>query len=137
MPEERVTISTSSRVHPDEVARHTFGTTRRGFDPAEVRSFLEQVARELVASGDREQELRRALSEAETRAANPVLDETTLTAALGLETARVLRSAHEAAADLVGRAESEAEQLQRNTEQSAHDRLAESEAAATELRRRA
>ena len=49
MPEERVTISTSSRVHPDEVARHTFGTTRRGFDPAEVRSFLEHVARELAA----------------------------------------------------------------------------------------
>jgi DivIVA domain-containing protein len=137
MPDERLTISSSARVHPDEVARHTFGTTRRGFDPAEVRSFLEHVARELVASADREQELRRALSEAETRAANPILDETTLTAALGLETARVLRSAHEAAADLVGRAESEVEQLQRNTEQSAHDRLAESEAAATELRRRA
>jgi DivIVA domain-containing protein len=137
MPDERLTISSSARVHPDEVARHTFGTTRRGFDPAEVRSFLEHVARELLASADREQELRRALTEAETRAANPILDETTLTAALGLETARVLRSAHEAAADLVGRAESEAEQLQRNTEQSAHDRLAESEAAATELRRRA
>ena len=106
MPDERLTISSSARVHPDEVARHTFGTTRRGFDPAEVRSFLEHVAREL-ASADREQELRRALTEAETRAANPILDETTLTAALGLETARVLRSAHEAAADLVGRAENE------------------------------
>ena len=43
------------------------------------------MARELVASADREQELRRALSEAEIRAENPVLDETTLTAALGLE----------------------------------------------------
>ena len=52
-----------------------------------------------------EQELRRALAEAEHRAANPVLDEATLTAALGQETARVLRSAHEAAAELVGRAE--------------------------------
>jgi hypothetical protein len=77
------------------------------------------------------------LSEAEIRAENPVLDETTLTAALGLETARVLRSAHEAAAELVARAESEAEQLQRHTEQNAHDRTAEAEAAATELRRRA
>jgi DivIVA domain-containing protein len=137
MPDERLTISSSGRVHPDEVARHTFGTQRRGFDPAEVRSFLEHVARELVASADREQELRRALTEAENRAANPVLDESTLTAALGLETARVLRSAHEAAADLVGRAQEEAEQLQRHTEQSAHDRSAEAEAAATELRRRA
>ncbi len=90
-----------------------------------------------MASADREQELRRALTEAENRAANPVLDESTLTAALGLETARVLRSAHEAAADLVGRAQEEAERLQRHTEQSAHDRAAEADAAATELRRRA
>ncbi|MGD0378444.1 MAG: DivIVA domain-containing protein [Acidimicrobiales bacterium] len=148
MPEERVTISTSSRVHPDEVARHTFGTTRRGFDPAEVRSFLEHVARELAAGVDREQDLRRVLAEAERRAENPVLDEATLTAALGLETARVLRSAHEAAAELVAKAETDAarmranaqdevEQLQRHTEQSAHDRTAEADAAATELRRRA
>ena len=146
MPEERLSISSSARVHPDEVARHTFGTQRRGFDPAEVRSFLEHVARELVAAADREQELRRALSEAEKRAANPVLDESTLTAALGLETARVLRSAHEAAAELVGRAENDAarlraqaqedaEQLQRHTEQNVHDRSAEADAAVTELRR--
>jgi DivIVA domain-containing protein len=148
MPEERLSISSSARVHPDEVARHTFGTQRRGFDPAEVRSFLEHVARELVAAADREQDLRRALTEAETRAANPVLDESTLTAALGLETARVLRSAHEAAAELVGRAENDAarlrakaqedaEQLQRHTEQNVHDRSAEADAAVTELRRRA
>ncbi len=148
MPEERVTISTSSRLHPDEVARHTFGTTRRGFDPAEVRSFLEHVARELSAASDREQDLRRALGEAEHRAENPVLDEATLTASLGLETARVLRSAHEAAADLVGKAENdaarlraqaqeEAEALKRHTEQHAHDRSAEADAAATELLRRA
>src|ERR1700730_1006957 len=148
MPEERVTISSSARMHPDEVARHTFGTTSRVFDPAEVRTFLEYVAREMVAGADREQELRRALADAEHRAVNPVLDEATLTAALGLETARVLRSAHEAAAELVARAENEAsrtraqaqeeaEQLQRHTEQSAHDRSAEADAAATELRRRA
>ncbi len=148
MPEERFSISSSARVHPDEVARHTFGTARRGFDPSEVRSFLEHVARELVAAADREQDLRRALGEAERRAENPVLDESTLTAALGLETARVLRSAHEAAAELVGRAENdaarmraqaqeEAEQLQRHSQQGAQDRSAESEAAAAEIRRRA
>ena len=148
MPEERLTISSSARVHPDEVARHTFGTTRRGFDPAEVRSFLEHVARELVAAADREQELRRALAEAERQAANPVLDEATLTASLGLETARVLRSAHEASAELVARAENdaarmraqaqeEAEDLERHSQQSAHDRAAQAEAAAAETRRRA
>ena len=148
MPEERLTISSSARVHPDEVARHTFGTTRRGFDPGEVRSFLEHVARELVAAADREHELRRALAEAERLAANPVLDEATLTTSLGLETARVLRSAHEAAAELVARAEhdtarlraqaqEEAEDLERTSHQSAHDLSAQAEAAAAETRRRA
>ncbi|HTZ07537.1 MAG TPA: DivIVA domain-containing protein [Acidimicrobiales bacterium] len=149
MPEERLTITTSSsRLHPDDVARHTFGTTRRGFDPAEVRSFLEYVARELAAAADREQELRQAVAEAEHRAANPVLDDATLTASLGQETARVLRSAHDAAAELLARAESdaaqlrsrtqeEAEELQHRSEQSAHDRGAQAAAAAAELRRRA
>ncbi|HUI03786.1 MAG TPA: DivIVA domain-containing protein [Acidimicrobiales bacterium] len=148
MPEDRVTIASTARMHPDEVARHTFATTRRGFDPAEVRAFLEHVARELSAAADREHEMRRAVADAEHRAANPVLDEATLTAALGQETARVLRSAHDAAAELVARADSEAlrlrtqaqeeaDQLQRRTEQNASERAAQSEAAATELRRRA
>jgi len=149
MPEDRLTITTSSsRLHPDDVARHTFGTTRRGFDPAEVRSFLEYVARELAAGADREQELRQAVADAEHRAANPVLDDATLTASLGQETARVLRSAHDAAAELLARAEGDAaqlrseaqqaaEDLQRRSEHSAHDRGAQAAAAATELRRRA
>jgi len=149
MPEDRrLTISSSSRLHPDEVARHTFGTARRGFDPAEVRVFLEQIAHEMQATADREQELRDAVEDAEHRAAHPVLDEATLTAALGQETARVLRSAHDAASELVARAEAdatrqrtqaedEAAQLQSRTEQSATDRIAQAESVASDLRRRA
>jgi DivIVA domain-containing protein len=147
MPEDRLTISSSTRLHPDEVARHTFGTTRRGFDPAEVRTYLEAVAREMVAAADREHELRRAVAEAEHRAAHPVLDEATLTASLGQETARVLRSAHDASADLVAKAEAdaarirseaqeEADKLRARTEQSASERTAQADAAATEMRRR-
>jgi len=147
MPEDRLTISSSTRLHPDEVARHTFGTTRRGFDPAEVRTYLEAVAREMVAAADREHELRRAVAEAEHRAAHPVLDEATLTASLGQETARVLRSAHDASADLVAKAEAEAarmrseaqeeaDKLRARTEQSAGERTAEADAAANEMRRR-
>ena len=49
MPEDRVTIASTARLHPDEVARRTFATARRGFEPAEVRSFLEAVAREMGA----------------------------------------------------------------------------------------
>jgi DivIVA domain-containing protein len=149
MPEDRrLTISTSSRLHPDEVARHTFGTTRRGFDPAEVRVFLEQIAHEMQAAADREEEWRAAVDEAERRAAHPVLDEATLTAALGEETARVLRSAHDAAGELVAKAdadavrlrtqaEDEAAQLHTRTEQSASDRVAQAEAVASDVRRRA
>jgi DivIVA domain-containing protein len=149
MPEERrLTISTTSRLHPDEVARHTFGTTRRGFDPAEVRAFLEQLAQEMATTADREEELRRAVDAAEHLAANPVLDEATLTAALGQETARVLRSAHDAASELVARAQAdadrlrtqsqdEASQLQTRSEQNATDRVAQAEAVASDVRRRA
>ena len=45
MPEERLlSISSSSHLTPDDVARHSFGTVRRGFDPGEVRAYLESIA---------------------------------------------------------------------------------------------
>ena len=140
MAEDRtIAISSSNHLGPDEIARHTFGTSRRGFDPNEVRAFLEEVARELSSAQDRERLLEKDIAEAEHRAENPVLDEATLTAALGQETARVLRSAHDAAAELVAKAEAdaarlrtqvedEATQLQARTEQSASDRIAQAEA---------
>lgn len=149
MPEDRrLTISTSSRTSPDEVARRTFATARRGFDPAEVRAYLEMVAREMLAAAEREEQWRDAVEAAERRAANPVLDENTLTAALGQETARVLRTVHDAAAELLARAEGdagrlrshaqeEADQVQAHAEQNATDRAAQAEASAGDVRRRA
>jgi DivIVA domain-containing protein len=112
MPEERlVSITSSLHLAPDDVARHTFGSVRRGFDPNEVRAYLESVALGLRTVAEREEELLKALADAEHRAANPVLDEPTLTAALGSETARVLHSAHEVAAEMVAKAEAEANRL--------------------------
>ncbi|HUC38055.1 MAG TPA: DivIVA domain-containing protein [Acidimicrobiales bacterium] len=149
MPEDRrLTITSSLQLHPDEVARRTFSNARRGFDAVEVRAYLDQVARELAAASEREQELRVLLAEAERRAENPVLDEATLATALGQETARVLRAAHEAAADIQGRAEAdanrmvteaqeEAGKIQALAEQHAVDRASQSEATAAETRRRA
>src|ERR1700691_937377 len=100
MPEDRrMTISSSSQLAPGEVARRTFGTVRRGFAPDEVRAYLDTIAQGLRDQD--EHELRGALEDAEHRAANPVLDEETLDAALGQETSRVLRSAHEAANEMV------------------------------------
>jgi DivIVA domain-containing protein len=112
MPEDHwMTISSSSHLAPDEVARHTFATSRRGFDPDEVRAYLENLARGLRELAEREQEFRRELEEAEGRAANPVINEETLTAALGQETARVLHSAHEASSEMLNKAQAESDRL--------------------------
>ena len=143
-----MTISSSSRLAPDEVARHTFATTRRGFAPDEVRTYLESIAKGLRALADREHEFRRELEEAERRVAHPVVTEETLTAALGQETARVLHSAHEASNEMLAKAEAEAHRLLTDARQEIadtedsvsaqlSDRAAEAEAAAAECRLRA
>ena len=106
-----MTISSSPHLAPDDVARHTFASVRRGFDPAEVRDYLESIATGLRATVEREQELLAALADAEQRAANPVIDDTMLTAAVGKETARVLQSAHDAAAEMVANAEAESARM--------------------------
>ena len=106
-----MTISSSSHLAPDEVARHTFATSRRGFDPDEVRAYLENLAKGLRELAEREQEFRRELEDAERRAANPVINEETLTAALGQETARVLHSAHEASSEMLNKAQAESDRL--------------------------
>lgn len=112
MAEDRpIAISSSNHLGPDEVIRRTFGTVRRGFDPAEVRTFLEEVAREISASLEREKALRAELAEAEERAAHPVLDEETLTSSLGAETVKVLNAAREAAGEVLKKAEDEAAEL--------------------------
>ncbi|HML01061.1 MAG TPA: DivIVA domain-containing protein [Acidimicrobiales bacterium] len=145
--ERRLSIGSTARVHPDEIARRTFGTSRRGFDTAEVRAYLESLARELGAAYERQAELASSLAAAQERATNPVLDEATLTTALGQETAKVLRSAHDAAAELTAKAEAdvarlrthveeECDQIRARAEQHAAQRGAQVEAAATEVRRR-
>jgi DivIVA domain-containing protein len=98
---------------PDEVAAHAFSTSFRGLDPNEVRTFLARVADRLRAAEERAQELSVRVAEAEERAAHPEMDVDTLTSALGDETARILRSAQDAAADIRGKAEENVAQLLR------------------------
>jgi DivIVA domain-containing protein len=142
-----MSISSSSHLAPDDVARHSFGSVRRGFDPNEVRAYLESIAAGLKGLAERERQLLQELADAEHRAAHPVLDEPTLTAALGTETARVLHSAHEVAAEMVAKSEAEAnrlltearEEIQHSRAQSEArlaEQTAESHAAAKELRDR-
>ncbi|MBO0715090.1 MAG: hypothetical protein J2P59_10055, partial [Acidimicrobiales bacterium] len=66
---------------------------------------LQRVSRELERQTEREAELRRRLADAEYRASHPKLDEAALTTALGEETARVLRSAFDAAHEVRAKAE--------------------------------
>ncbi len=106
-----MTITSSPHLAPDDVARHTFASVRRGFDPAEVRDYLESIAAGLRGHAEQMQQLQAELAEAEERAANPVIDDTMLTSAVGKETARVLQSAHDAAAEMLANAEAEAQRL--------------------------
>ncbi|MBA2609084.1 MAG: DivIVA domain-containing protein [Actinobacteria bacterium] len=113
-----------------------FRLTLRGFDTTQVRDYLRRVAyhvRNLQAQTD---DLTRRLSDAEDRAENPVLDDSKLAGALGEETARILRSAHEAAADIRGRAE---EHVERVVQQARDDsqRLTNEAANILEVRRSA
>ena len=122
---------------PAEVRSRAFPTTRRGFDPEAVRRFVEEVAVALQASVDREGELARRLDDAERRAAAPELDEETLTAAVGTETAKVLRAAHDAAREVVARAEARAGEILAQAGSVLTERRREAEQEAARIRERA
>lgn len=97
---------------PERVAHAEFRTSFRGLDAAEVRAFLARVASELRSVFDREAELvaRLELVEERSTAAVPApLDIRQVSELLGQETARVLETAREAAADIKARASSSAE----------------------------
>jgi DivIVA domain-containing protein len=132
MPEERPTITSSARINPTEIGRHSFAIIRRGFDPQEVRNFLDQIAREFESFERREQDLRQEIVEAQRRAEHPVLDEATLASGLGQQSAQILRNAHEEAARIVSQAEDGAAQLLRDAQQAANDVQIRAESAAAE-----
>lgn len=119
-PERRSLITSEATLTAEEVQHRTFATTFRGLDPGEVKAFLERVAKELRSLRERNQELEQRLRDAESRAAHPELDETTLMNALGEETARVIRSAHEAAADIRAKAEENAQRILREGHEEAN-----------------
>jgi DivIVA domain-containing protein len=98
---------------PASVADATFGTGRRGFDQGEVRDFLRMVAAELGRLQERERFLERELRTAQTNPdlASAQLDEQSLTRLLGEETARVLTTARESAAEIRQKAEQSASQM--------------------------
>ncbi|HZN16016.1 MAG TPA: DivIVA domain-containing protein [Acidimicrobiales bacterium] len=129
MADERRYTAADVPVTAEEVAHRGFGTTFRGFDPNEVRLYLTRVAESLRTSRDRQRELEQAVRDAEARAAKPQLDEATLTSALGEHTARIIRSAHEAASDIRAKAEESVEQILKDAHEEASRLRAEAERA--------
>jgi cell division septum initiation protein DivIVA len=131
MPEGRSPIS-SARISTGDIARHSFAIVRRGFDIDEVKTYLQSVARSIEVLEQREQELREAVTEAEERAAHPVVDEATLTASLGQHSAQILRHAHDEAAKIVVQAQEGASNLLREAQARANEIQAQSEGASAE-----
>ena len=97
---------------PTSIAEASFGTSRRGFDQAEVKDFLRMVAAELGRMRERERflehELQAALSD--SGVAVPVDDEA-MTRLLGEEAVRVLITARESANEIRQKAEQSAAQM--------------------------
>jgi DivIVA domain-containing protein len=113
---------------PDLIEAQAFTTGFRGYDQSEVREFLGRVAAEVRAYRERTERLESAWHSAEERAARPpVLDEDTLMAAVGDETATILRAARAAAADLRTRAAAEAERIVADAETQAAQVRSEAE----------
>ena len=100
---------------PAAIASATFATSRRGFDPTEVRDFLRAVSAELGRLVEREKFLERELQAVRDRGAMAPaqLDEDTVLTMLGEETARIVQTAREAALQIRSRAEDAAARLLR------------------------
>lgn len=103
--------TTTGAVGPAEVSDKRFDTVRKGYDPTQVRAFLDQLGAALRAGAEREQALAERLAAAERRAAHPELDTEALTSALGHEVVQVLASAREAAAAVTVKAQEDAVSL--------------------------
>jgi DivIVA domain-containing protein len=101
-------ILSTTRHSSADISRVNFGTVRKGLDPSEVRSYLDNLAREMSLLESRLADMQHQLADAQRRAANPVLDEATLAAALGSQSAAILRSAHEEAGRVTAEAQERA-----------------------------
>jgi hypothetical protein len=129
--DDRRTLS-PTRKASSEVTRVNFTPLRKGgVDSNEVRLHLEAVAREMGHLENRINELQGQLVEAQRQAANPTFDEATLTAALGAQSAAILRSAHEEAGRVTAEAQERSAQVFTETQQRSASHLIEAQERAT------
>lgn len=142
-------VTTSGRISPDEIVSRAFSTSFRGLAEGEVRAWLKRVAADVAGLRERERELLEQVSDLRRQSTEPVeVTEERLLAALGEETARVLRAAQGAAEDirrkaeervarLVHDAQEEARRIREEAEGILETRTGEADATADELLREA
>ena len=146
MSSPRLPLSSRPTFLPDEISRREFATVFRGYDPAEVRTFLNQLAEQSADGADRIAEVQKALADSEHKIKNPELDEETVTRLLGEQTAQILRSAREAANEIRAKADDEVSRqlreahevttrMREEAEALLSERTDEAEKAASEIRR--
>ena len=116
-----------------DVARANFRIVRKGFDPDEVRNYLEGVSREVALLEKQIRDLQSKLSEATHRADNPVLDESRLTAMLGAQSTAILRAAHDEGAKVTAEAQERATQLFTQAQERATKYLVDAQARALQI----
>jgi DivIVA domain-containing protein len=116
-----------------DVTNANFRTVRKGFDPDEVRSFLEGIGREVALLEKRLQDVQSKLTDALHRAENPVLDEAQLAAALGSQSAAILRAAHDEAGRVTADAQERATQIFTQAQERATSYIVEAQARALSI----
>ncbi len=122
-------MDSDNSLTPELIQNRSFSSAFRGYDPAEVRAYLARLAAEVRHLRERADQLESAWRSAEERAARPpVLDEDTLMAAVGEDTAAILRAARAAAADIRAKAGDEAERTIAGAKARAEEIRAEAEA---------
>ena len=113
-------IASGARILPEEVANRSFKSALRGVSESDVRTFLRRVADEIARMRTDEQALRQRIAELEERSRMPAqLSEQQLLDALGEETAKVLRSAQDAADEIRSKAEERAALVRREAQDDA------------------
>jgi DivIVA domain-containing protein len=131
-------VSSSTRLTPEEIVNRGFANAFRGISETEVRNFLKRVADEFASLRDRERDLTARVEQLEDRLRNPPPPtEQQLLDSLGEETARVLRSAQEAADDIRRKADERAAELLTESEGEAQRLRETTEAQCGQLRREA
>jgi len=116
-----------------DVTNANFRTVRKGFDPDEVRSFLEGIGREVGLLEKRLQDVQSKLADALHRAENPVLDESQLAAALGSQSAAILRAAHDEASRVTAEGQERSTQIFTQAQERATNYIVEAQARALNI----